>query len=75
MPAEVHLGATDLIAAKGEDLGVAAPAPVAPRHLVRDDHLLAYLMEPLEVKPLALACAWPATLEITRAVELGIDGA
>ena len=41
VPAEVDLGARDLAAREREDLRIATPCAVGPRHLVGDNHLVA----------------------------------
>jgi hypothetical protein len=75
IPAEVDLGLADLVAVKRENLGVAKSAPVGLRALVRHDHLVTGLNEPLELEGLDLFGVRPAALEVLRTVDAHVSRA
>jgi hypothetical protein len=64
IPAEVDLGLADLVAVERQNLGVSKPSAVGLRGLVRREHLVANLDEPLELERVDLVSVGPAALEL-----------
>jgi hypothetical protein len=74
-PAKVHLDDPNLVAAKGEDFGISAPAATTIHHFVGHDHFVIGLDDPNEVELLALPGAWPAAIKVAHAVQSDIERA
>ena len=75
-PSKVHFDGTNSVAAKGKKFGVSSPvATTNIRHFVSHDHFVTGLDGPNEVELLALPSAWPAAIEVARAIKSDIEWA
>src|SRR3954447_23343934 len=73
VPAEVDLGADQLVAGEPEHLGVAEARAVGPLGDVGDEHLVVRdLLEALVLKRLVALVIRPAALEVRGAVDAGV---